>query len=78
MFIQQKLKLNILFILKWIFVFNELELQMMKWKRIKDDDDLQVNRCLVEMYKCMQGVSFRHCRNHHRSFFKIYERFSTD
>ena len=56
MLIQQKLKLNILFILKWIFVFNELELQMMKWKRIKDDDDLQVNRCLVEMYKLMQGA----------------------
>ena len=58
MLIQQKLKLNILFILKWIFVFNELELEMMKWKRIKDDDDLRsINRCLVEMYKFMQGVS---------------------
>ena len=58
MFIQQKLKLNILFILKWIFVFNELELEMMKWKIIKDDDDLRsINRCLVEMYKFMQGVS---------------------
>ena len=31
---------------------------MMKWKRIKDDDDLRsINRCLVEMYKFMQGVS---------------------
>ena len=58
MLIQQKLKLNILFILKWIFVFNELELEMMKWKIIKDDDDLRsINRCLVEMYKFMQGVS---------------------
>ena len=58
MLIQQKLKLNKLFILKWIFVFNELELEMMKWKIIKDDDDLRsINRCLVEMYKFMQGVS---------------------